>query len=531
MLFQLRLRGGGPSEEGTSQHQVVSVEEEPQPAEPSRKKPLQYGLSKFFGSASEKKAAKPVLELKLPAYTRQGTKSRAQLEAEVAKERYEEKLAELEAKQAGSDLVAIAKKRKLTQGKSFLPQRKQIKQRLELSANKKLAILRQMEEAQPEYAHPEDFWKAMMAQTGLKKAQLQRIMSGSQHLKALGQDLSRKEQLQGLSNKPLYSDGQSSKNKRRVRASGAGRKVPIPETVEQLRQWLAVERSLGHTVMPSDLFHECISLMQATAAKLKQQASENTQLSPLQKTEYLLKAKDLEEKAQKVTQKKNYTKTWTQRLLMWTGAKYTTSELVSNISQLESQVRCQLTWQEFDRVLWLCTLSSPEEFEKEASVVSPQDFCKNRSQLAIGFSQVPGRKAVFAEHETLGSAENKDYSEIRIRGAVAEVMGSSEQPGQLVLPLQTPHKTPQRKGSTDSLASSSVKRSLSFTPDSAKQQPEPKAEEQQQVAEQPKPEPKAEEQQQVTSAETEPQTESHRQAATNSGTSSGRQPHHSGPLS
>ena len=86
VLFQLRLRGGGPSEEETSQHQVVSVEEEPQPAEPSTKKPLQYGLSKFFGSASEKKAAKPVLELKLPAYTRQGTKSRAQLEAEVAKE-------------------------------------------------------------------------------------------------------------------------------------------------------------------------------------------------------------------------------------------------------------------------------------------------------------------------------------------------------------------------------------------------------------------------------------------------------------
>ena len=109
----------------------------------------------------------------------------------------------------------------------------------------------------------------MRAQTGLKKAQLQRIMSGSQHLKALGGDLSRKEQLQALGKKPLYCEGQSSKNKRRVRVSGAGRKVPIPETVEELRQWLAVERSLGHTVMASDLFHECISLMRATAAKLK----------------------------------------------------------------------------------------------------------------------------------------------------------------------------------------------------------------------------------------------------------------------
>ena len=109
----------------------------------------------------------------------------------------------------------------------------------------------------------------------------------------------------------------------------------------------------------------------------------------------------------------------------------------------------------------------------------------------------------------MSSADIKDFSEIR--EAIAEVMSSSEQPGQLVMPLQTPHKTPQRKGSTDSvgssfsLSSSSVKRSLSFTPDSAKQQPEPKAEEQQQVAEQPKPEPKAGEKQ-VTSAETESQT-------------------------
>ena len=115
----------------------------------------------------------------------------------------------------------------------------------------------------------------------------------------------------------------------------------------------------------------------------------------------------------------------------------------------------------------------------------------------------------------MSSADSKDFSEIR--EAIAEVMSSSEQPGQLVMPLRTPHKTPQRKGSTDSVGSSSVRRSLSFTPDSAKQQPEPKAEEQQQVAEQPKPEPKAEEKQ-VTSAETESLTPK-RQAATHSGTS------------
>ena len=64
---------------------MVPAEEELQPADASKNRPLQHGLSKFFGNALEKKAAKHVLDVKLPTYTRQGARSRAQLEAEVAK--------------------------------------------------------------------------------------------------------------------------------------------------------------------------------------------------------------------------------------------------------------------------------------------------------------------------------------------------------------------------------------------------------------------------------------------------------------
>ena len=49
MLFQLRLRGGGPSEEQSSQQQVVPVGEEAETAESFNRKPLQYGVSKFVG--------------------------------------------------------------------------------------------------------------------------------------------------------------------------------------------------------------------------------------------------------------------------------------------------------------------------------------------------------------------------------------------------------------------------------------------------------------------------------------------------
>ena len=51
------------------EQQVVPAEEEPQPADTSKNRPLQHGLKKFSGNASEKKAAKPVLVVKLPTYT------------------------------------------------------------------------------------------------------------------------------------------------------------------------------------------------------------------------------------------------------------------------------------------------------------------------------------------------------------------------------------------------------------------------------------------------------------------------------
>ena len=54
----------------------------------------------------------------------------------------------------------------------------------------------------------------MVAQTGVKKPQLQRIMRSADSLKK-------------FSEQPVKSF--NSRNKRQVGASGAGRKVPIPE--------------------------------------------------------------------------------------------------------------------------------------------------------------------------------------------------------------------------------------------------------------------------------------------------------------
>ena len=61
----------------------------------------------------------------------------------------------------------------------------------------------------------------MVAQTGVKKPQLQRMVSSADSIKK-------------FSGQPLQNF--NSRNKTQVGASGAGRKVPIPERMQELRQ-------------------------------------------------------------------------------------------------------------------------------------------------------------------------------------------------------------------------------------------------------------------------------------------------------
>ena len=165
----------------------------------------------------------------------------------------------------------------------------------------------------------------------------------------------------------------SSKNKRRKRLSGAGRKVPFPQEVAQLNQWLEIERACGHTVGKSDLLREFCTILRAKAEHLRKEAK-SALLSPLQKAEKILEAKSREDRAQAVSAKKTYARSFTERLVKWIGAKFITAEVVSNISELEAEVRCKLTWQEFDSCLWLCSLSTESELAQAGVVADPKDF-------------------------------------------------------------------------------------------------------------------------------------------------------------
>ena len=424
----MRLRGGGPSEEEKVEKvQLVAAEEVRSPA-PKR---TQYGLQRFFGTPEQKATAQPVLADKVVPYQRKA-KSRTQLEAEAAREKYLDLVAEEEAEQGHDEhALEVAKRRKLVQGARFT-QQPVLKRKLssgpelELTANQKLSIVKVLQDSKAQFADLASYWKAMIERTGLSRRQLKHLLATAQHLQEVAQQPLRKF---------------SSKNKRRKRLSGAGRKVPFPEEVAQLKQWLEIERACGHTVGKSDLLREFCTILRAQAEHLRKEAK-SALLSPLQKAEKILEAKSREDRAQAVSAKKTYARSFTERLVKWIGAKFT-AEVVSNISELEAEVRCKLTWQEFDSCLWLCSLSTESELAQAGVVADPKEFVAQRKHLVVGFSdqvplwaKAPGRKALFAETELHPSAAVKDFSEVR--AAIEDVMHLEGAPEMLVEPLPSP---------------------------------------------------------------------------------------------
>ena len=205
------------------------------------------------------------------------------------------------------------------------------------------------------------------------------------------------------------------------------------------------------TVGKSDLLREFCTILRANAEQLRTEATKAL-LSPLQRAEKILAAKSREDRAEAVSAKRTYGKSFTEKLVKWIGAKFVTAEVVSNISELEAEVRCKLTWQEFDSCLWLCSLSAASELAEAGVVADPLEFVAQRKHFVVGFSdqvplwaKAPGRKALFAETEVHPSAAVvKDFSEVR--QAIQDVMHLEGTPSMLVEPLPSPaFRTPSKK--------------------------------------------------------------------------------------
>ena len=79
----------------------------------------------------------------------------------------------------------------------------------------------------------------------------------------------------------------------------------------------------------------------------------------------------------------------------------------------EEEVRCHMTWQEFDRCLWLAGCADAADLVGE--VLCPDEFAEKRKEVILGFSdQVPfwvklaAGKQVYPESETRKHSEKKN---------------------------------------------------------------------------------------------------------------------------
>ena len=459
---QVRARGGGA--EATPEKDATGSPE----SSPASSGKVQYGLSKFFGSASQKKEAQPVpLHLQLQPYKRQRL-GRFQEDAIREKNEALRQQAEFEASQATNEpeLIEAAQKRQRLMAREpskspkASPQSTNRKRpgsctkRAEISAATKLKYCQEMKAVKDTFSSLQDFWAAQVEKYGIRKDALKNILSKEGHWEKL------------VAEKDLKSKNKHQFSKRK-RASGAGRKVPFPDIISKMKQWLSIERACGHTIAKQDLLAEYLGRLQLTANELRNNA-QVPEIPALKRAELLADAKEREVRKEKLCNSDPYRRKTKAQLVKWLDAKYMSTELVTNISQVEAQTRTKLTWQEFDHTLWLATCASQQTLADSNRLSSPDQFISARSQLVIGFSdQVPlwakatGRRAVFAEEELHASADVKDYSSVRL--AMSEAMHSEHGPDMVIGPIVPSTPQVQRKFSFESSPKESVVRQLSFT--------------------------------------------------------------------
>ena len=354
VVGQLRFRGGGEQEaeeeevpEQDPPVQVAARAPEDKAETPTPKRKIQFGIGKFFGSPEAKSSAKPVGDTSITPQSRP-TKRKTQLVDQLMIEQLAEKNAELEALLPGANPEEVYKKSRSGMWKLrrrsqlALAQRKRGPKR-ELTAAKKLLIIQRLKQARPEH-DPQSFWKLMQEETGLRKEQLSHL-------------LRHEDDYVSLSQMPPVGRNKAS-NKRRKRASGAGRKPPFPEVRNRLSDWLELQRACGVTVTPDHLVSHSFALLKESAQELLDRAASDKSLSPLQVGKLKVEAQQRKDKVNTCLNNIDARRSWGRYLLKWIGAKHLTTDLVQPLDENEAAIRCQLTWQEFDHRLWLSSCSS-----------------------------------------------------------------------------------------------------------------------------------------------------------------------------
>ncbi len=203
----------------------------------------------------------------------------------------------------------------------------------------------------------------------------------------------------------LNMQGQSLKGTHRAsramgcRAQGAGRRDRFGIFKRALEDWVSLERENGHTLDSRDLLEQFKWMVREAIRTLKERDRAST-LTPAGRSRLL----EYEARLQRIAGTWNYRKWYMTELMKACRCRYLKPQRQTKLSYEEEEVRCRLTWQQWDRRMWDIAFGGPEVLKR--LVVDPDHLQSRLEDCVLGFSdQVPwwglvgSKKQVYCEWE------------------------------------------------------------------------------------------------------------------------------------
>jgi hypothetical protein len=191
--------------------------------------------------------------------------------------------------------------------------------------------------------------------------------------------------------------------RRGCRDFGGGRRDEFKEQKEQLKQWALKERAHGHALNTGDLWREYKFILQQEANALAKKAAKLEEGSR-ERALIVSRRQQVLKRIEDVSRTSAYLKYTKGELAKYCGLRLLKPQRLVNLSPREEHVRCELTWQAMDRLLWLAAFGTREDLRPH--VLFPEDFIKARHEAAIILlDQVPfrakiaGGKQLYFRHE------------------------------------------------------------------------------------------------------------------------------------
>ena len=269
----------------------------------------------------------------------------------------------------------------------------QDKRRQDITPWEGVAIAKYMEAKRAEHADEDAYWRAVLLRFRPKsKKTLQAIFGKKALYERRIEELSLGK---GTGMSKISSTGMSGVMKYAVshsagcRAAGAGRKDLFKDYKEQVKHWAIKERQHGHSLNATDLWREYKFILQENirsfmwlAGKLEEGSTE--------RQEKKVQAGMLQDRIAKVEKSPSYFKQAKGDLVAYCGMRLLKPQRLVNLSPVEEQVRCELTWQMYDERLWQVAFAGIAELQE--LVLDPVQFSKVRTGTALVFAdQVPWR--------------------------------------------------------------------------------------------------------------------------------------------